>query len=140
MGSAESQGDWLEIRLVGQIPSKKNLYKRSKYTRGRKGMYKDEATVALLKAAGAQIPAYARGLKIENPDIEWEFQIPSVRFDRDNAKVAVVDLLKDHGVIVDDNFKNLNGHEHTYPARLVRDEPMITTIRLKPGDPNWWKR
>ena len=133
MTQSMEDSDWLEIRFVGPIPSKKNLYKRSKSTHGRKGMYKDEAVVAILQAADSQIPHYARGLSLVNPDMEWEFQIPDYRGDRDNWKTCILDCLVNQGVLRDDSIKYLNGHEHTYPAKLVRHEPMVTIVRLKPG-------
>lgn len=120
----------IEIILTGPIPSKKNKLRRGRMGQG---YHYDEATKACIQALEAQVPAAYRGLNLVHPTVIWQFTVPVRRQDRDALKTTVLDVLKNTGVIKDDNIANFNGKETTLPCLIRPSEDYSVRIRLRPA-------
>lgn len=92
------------MTLRGPIPSKKNLYRRG----ARGGMYIPKGVKALLDSLQIQAQAQWGGrAPLTKPDIRVELSLTSLRSDPDNKLTALLDVLRNAGVIVNDNAKRI---------------------------------
>lgn len=120
----------LVLELYGEIPSKKNSYKK-RSGRGR-GMFKDRDLQSKLDYLTLQIPAEARGLELVHPDMRIQFIVPDRRRDRDNLVTALLDVLVVAGVLKNDNIASFNGRLVIEPAEV--DQQFYTRVTLIPKE------
>jgi Holliday junction resolvase RusA-like endonuclease len=126
--------DCITIVFIGAVPAKKNKY-RPRFGGSGKRFFKDTNLDAALKALDAQIPANYRGLKLEHPEIEWYFQVPAGKTDRDNKITTILDILVAAGVLYDDNIRRCNGKWTVNEAEIVKDQEETTIVVIKPAPP-----
>jgi len=105
--------DAVVISLVGAPISKKSLYRRKKGG----GLYFDKKIKAALDAWELQVPASARGLKLEHPRMDLFVRYENAASDRDGILATVLDLLQKTEVIVNDCIRNFNGEVVIHPAK-----------------------
>lgn len=102
-----------EFKLLGPLRAKKNRYTPR---RDKRGFFKSSKLQEQIDRIAIQIPGELRDLKLESPDMEVWFYSPSRRFDRDGSLTTLLDILKQYGVIVDDNVAHFNGTVVLHPC------------------------
>ena len=123
-----SEVEPVEIILLGHVPSKKNRYTPRK---GGKGFFKNSDLQTELDRLAMQIPAEARDLRLEHPDVAFFFTYTKANWDRDNAVQCLMDLLVQYKTLEDDNLAHCNGTITIHPA--VRGEQDSVRIVLTPS-------
>lgn len=111
--------------LLGHTPSKKNLWKRGKSGR----MYIDDEVKDQLTTLTLQAQSQWRQPPVRHPDMQITFYVRDKRGDRDNKATAILDLLRDAGVIVNDNIADFNGTLTLKPAIVNKNERTEIEIR-----------
>lgn len=119
--------DPIVLELRGHVPGKKNLYVPNK---DGKGFHIDREVKAAIDRLAMQIPGQYRDLKLEHPDIDFNFTYRTANWDKDNAATTLLDLLVEYGVLFNDNIAHCNGRVSTNPA--VRGEYDSATIVILP--------
>lgn len=110
--------------LHGHTPSKKNLWKRGKGGR----TYIDDEVKAMLDALTTQAKAMWPDPPLKNPEMEITFYVRDQRPDRDNKLTALLDCLREAGVIKNDNIKSCNGTITMRPAVIDARERVVVRI------------
>ena len=123
-----------EIVLYGAPFSKKNRYMPRK---DKPGFFKGSRLEDQINRMSLQITGEMRDLKLRHPDVTVEMHSPHGRFDRDNFLTALLDILVNMGVIVDDNVSNFNGTMTVLPC-VSEDEPYVRIV-LRENLANGWK-
>lgn len=91
------------LKIMGKIPSKKNLLRRSKNG----GMFRDRAVANQIAALTLQAKVQWQGrAPLDKPQIRALFIITDERGDPDNKWTTILDCLVDAGVLINDNFKH----------------------------------
>lgn len=121
------------ISLRGPIPSKKNMNRPNK---NGKGLHQDKSLKLLLDRLEMQVPGYARDLRLESPELEFQFYYSKANWDLDNGETTILDILVKYGVLANDNIKRLNGKRTTWPA-IKAEYPGcdVTIIPAAAGEP-----
>ena len=109
-----------EFEILGKLISKKNSY--APLASG-KGFYKTEKINNANAMVSLQIPPEIKGLRLENPHIMLEVQMPkkSWRSDRDNGYTFLQDCLVAAQVILDDSVNHCNGYITLVPVVEASD-------------------
>lgn len=106
----------VSLRLAGDIPAKKNLYRFSK-----RGVYRvkevEDAIRSLEVQARSQWRTAGMNHAIEHPEIEFFLTFKEFRKDRDNSVTTLLDVLQAAGVLVSDNASRCNGIMTIHPAK-----------------------
>lgn len=127
--------DEITIVFVGFVPAKKNRYSPT-MRGGKMRFFKNDKLDAALKVLDSQIPDYCRGLQLEHPEMEWSFQVPDAKADRDNKITTLLDVLVDAGVLRDDNIKRCNGKWTVNEAEIVKGQEETTIVTIRPREVN----
>lgn len=117
--------EFYKLRLVGHVPSKKNLYRRK---RGG-GMYKTRETNALLVPLLLQIKAAWKRPPLKRASIHTIFYVQDGRSDLDNKFQAIQDLLVSGGVLENDSIARVR--HISARAVVVTDEEAVDVILTK---------
>ena len=123
------------IELYGKPVAKKNAQVEITTKKGKKVRRYNKETRSALDALAMQIPGWARDLRLEHPEVIFDFECPNGAWDRDNSVTSLVDILKTMGVIVNDNVAHFNGRVTINSARPSPE--WKTTITLVPGPARW---
>ena len=107
--------------------SKKNQWRPRK---GGKGIFLDRRARLMIERMELQVPAEARDLKLEHPNMIWSFQYTNGHIDRDGIIATVLDILQKYGVITNDDISHCNGQWTIFPA--LRGEYDEVTVTLYP--------
>jgi hypothetical protein len=114
------------LRLVGQIPSKKNMYRRVT-VRGKPALALSDRAVALMDPHRLQLQSLWKLPPVEHPDVVIKLGISNDASDRDGVLVSLLDLLQPRvisghlvfaGVIQNDNVRRFNGVLTILPADI----------------------
>ena len=93
----------MKLILLGHVPGKKNLLRRSKNG----GMFRDAAVAEQISKITYQARCQWKDREpLVRPAAKVLFHITDMRSDLDNKWTTVLDCLKDAGVIKNDNIKN----------------------------------
>jgi Holliday junction resolvase RusA-like endonuclease len=104
------------LTLLGPVPSKKNRWKH-----GMVHTYLPAEVTAQILGLTLQAKSQWRHREPAiHPDISIQFYVLSRRQDRDNMATAIYDILRDAGVVVDDNIAKCNGKLTIMPAVMVK--------------------
>lgn len=114
--------EYYKLRLVGHVPSKKNLYRR----RRGGGMYKTRETNALLAPLLLQIRAAWKRPPLKSASVHAFFNVLDGRADLDNKFTCLQDLLVSGGVLENDNIARIR--HISARAVVVTDEEAVDVI------------
>lgn len=121
-----TQADYT-LEFLGQILSKKNNYQPLK---NGKGFFKPTKVKNYEQMMYLQMDEELKDLKLRNPHIMIQRQVPKIswRSDRDNAVTAILDCLKNYGVLQDDCISHCNGFFMEAP--VIEGPEHKTIVRL----------
>lgn len=122
------------IHLHGKAISKKNNLRQ----RGAGlGYFNDPKVKAMEDYFLMQIPPEMVGIKVEHPDVSYEFTVPenNQRQDKDNLMTAVQDVLVKAGVFLNDNIKHHNGKITLLQAILGKKDEYGVKIWINEDPP-----
>lgn len=105
------------LTFYGKSESKKNQLGQNPVTKKR---YNSKKVKDAINYFIQQIPPEAYDLKLEHPNVTYQFTVPfnSTGQDKDGLMTFVQDILKKVGVFRDDNIRWHNGHISIPPAIL----------------------
>lgn len=116
------------IKIVGEIPPKKSLYKRRKGP----GLYLDTKVQAMLDSIIMQMTMGWGGRPtVLSPEIDILFYFKNPSKDRDGALVSILDCLTKSCIIKDDSCRHFNGKVQILPAIIAQEEGCELSLR-------WW--
>lgn len=120
----------MKYRLIlsGHVPSKKNLYRRSKDGR----LFLDTKVADQIKVLTKQAKSQWTETALEHPNVWATFFVRDARGDRDNKWATVSDVLQDAGVIRNDNVARFNGRLVIQPAVIDKRERVVVDIEMLP--------
>lgn len=125
------------LTLTGNVPSKKNANKSRVIYSEKAG--KHIATSFRLKEVQDELKSLVQQVQLQwrgrrpvvHPDITTEFTFPNFGKDEDNAKTAIMDVLQEAGVLVNDNANWNNGWKIEPPIK--RGDPLtVVTVKWDP--------
>lgn len=114
----------VRLELRGNVPSKKNLYRRAQNGR----MFLDKEVQAKIDALISQARRQWKRPPMEHPDMDIEFFVLDRRSDRDNKLGCILDVLQEAGVLKNDNVKHSNGCMVIWPAVVGNQEGVIVDL------------
>lgn len=120
---SEAQIQRQTLHLVGPIPCKK-----SKYRRGRAGLFLDAGVVKQIDALVIQARTQWRRDPIKHPDMRITFRARHRRADRDGMLATLMDVLQKAGVIRNDNVAHCNGRITLEPTVIGNDEGVTVSL------------
>jgi hypothetical protein len=112
------------IELLGHIPGKKNLLRRSRNG----GLHRDAEVTAQIDDLVLQAACqWRRRTPLEHPRIVAEFYVRDRRGDLDNKWTTVQDVLVRAGVLRNDNLAHLRGPV-TFSGRVDQRERVVVRL------------
>ena len=106
----------MTLTLRGKIPCKK-----SKYRRGRSGLYLDKDTSNSIDSLILQARSQWKREPIEHPHVVVRFWCTSFRADRDGQLATLLDVLQKAKVISNDNAAHFNGRLVIEPVHISNE-------------------
>ena len=114
----------MRLFILGHIPSKKNLLKRSKHG----GMFRDAKVSKKIDALTMQAKSQWIGkTPLNRPEMNVMFYVRDQRSDCDNKLTTILDCLHAAGVIVNDNIKH-GPAPVTYDWLMAHDEAVAINL------------
>ena len=120
------------LTLKGHIPAKKNLMNPGVNRRtGKLMFFADEEVKAQIEALVLQAKQQWQRIPAIDPDVDVELFVTHQGADRDNKLTTILDVLRDAGVIANDNIKQFNGTVVILPALVGKVEGVVIDVSEK---------
>lgn len=103
---------------------------------GGHGLFLEPKARNIIQRMELQVPAEARDLMLESPEVEWFVTYTNGHIDMDGIMTTVLDILQKYRVIVNDNLVHFGGKQTIWePIRGEYDSVKIVLIP-KVGEPS----
>lgn len=120
----------MTFELLGHVPSKKNQW-RPKPGGGITTFAKTGVKDAIDYLRSQAVFIWKLKLKrgpVEHPEMTVTFYVKTRAGDRDNKLSTILDVLRDAGVLVNDNIARFNGTLTLLPAVVAKEERTVIQI------------